>query len=97
MPPSSCSAPSATATPDWPTILHRAEVTKGAFYYHFDTKEAVASAIIDESFQTVIDAANTVIESSSPALENVIRATFVVANVMETDRESRRASSSHNR
>jgi AcrR family transcriptional regulator len=66
-------------------ILHRAEVTKGAFYYHFDTKEAVASAIIDESFQKVRDAADAVIESSSPALENVIRATFVVANVMETD------------
>jgi AcrR family transcriptional regulator len=66
-------------------ILHRAEVTKGAFYYHFDTKEAVASAIIDESFQKVREAADAVIESSSPALENVIRATFVVANEMETD------------
>jgi AcrR family transcriptional regulator len=67
-------------------ILQHAEVTKGAFYYHFDTKEAVASAIIEESFQTVRDAADTVIESSSPALENVIRATFVVASVMESDR-----------
>ena len=67
-------------------ILQRAEVTKGAFYYHFDTKEAVASAIIEESFQTVRGAADTVIESSSPALENVIRATFVVASVMESDK-----------
>lgn len=66
-------------------ILQRAEVTKGAFYYHFDTKEAVASAIIDESFQTVIDAADAVIESSAPALENIIGATFVVANLMQTD------------
>ena len=66
-------------------ILQRADVTKGAFYYHFDTKEAVASAIIEESFQTVRDAADSVIESSSPALENVIRATFVVASVMESD------------
>jgi AcrR family transcriptional regulator len=55
-------------------ILHLAEVTKGAFYYHFDTKEAVASAIIDEGFQKVRDAADAVIESSSPALENIIRA-----------------------
>jgi AcrR family transcriptional regulator len=66
-------------------ILHLADVTKGAFYYHFDTKEAVASAIIDEGFQKVRDAADAVIESSSPALENIIRATFVVANVMETE------------
>lgn len=66
-------------------ILHRAEVTKGAFYYHFDTKEAVASAIIDDSFATITEAAGAVIESSSPALENIIRATFVVANIMATD------------
>ena len=66
-------------------ILQRAEVTKGAFYYHFDTKEAVASAIIDDSFATITEAAGAVIESSSPALENIIRATFVVANIMATD------------
>ena len=70
-------------------ILHRAEVTKGAFYYHFDSKEAVASAIIDEGFQKVDAASSAVIESSSPALENVIRATFVVARVIESDKAVR--------
>ena len=67
-------------------ILHRAEVTKGAFYYHFDGKEAVASAIIDEGFQKVDAVSSAVIESSSPALENIIRATFVVARCMESDK-----------
>ncbi len=86
MPPSSCSAELGYGDTGLAEILQRAEVTKGAFYYHFDTKEAVASAIIEESFQKVRDAADTVIESSSPALENVIRATFVVASVMESDR-----------
>ena len=70
-------------------ILQRAEVTKGAFYYHFDGKEAVASAIIEEGFQKVRGAADTVIESSGPALENVIRATFVVAGVVESDKAVR--------
>ena len=28
-------------------IVDRADVTKGAFYYHFATKEAVAAAIIE--------------------------------------------------
>ena len=67
-------------------ILARADVTKGAFYYHFESKEAVAAAIIDETFVKVADAAATVIESSSPALENIIRATFVVCDLMASDR-----------
>ena len=29
-------------------ILKRADVTKGAFYYHFEGKDQVADAIIDE-------------------------------------------------
>jgi AcrR family transcriptional regulator len=66
-------------------ILQRAEVTKGAFYYHFDSKEAVASAIIEEAFQKIRGAADAVIESSSPALQNVILATFAVARVTESD------------
>lgn len=70
-------------------ILVRADVTKGAFYYHFESKEAIASAIIDASFQTVVDAAATVIEPGAPALENIIRATFVVADAMDNDRTVR--------
>jgi AcrR family transcriptional regulator len=54
-------------------------LTKGAFCYHFDTKEAVASAIIEGSFQKLRGAADNVIESFSPALQNINRATFVVA------------------
>jgi len=29
-------------------IIDRAKITKGAFYYHFADKEAVAAAIIDD-------------------------------------------------
>ena len=29
-------------------IIERAEMTKGALYYHFDSKESLATAIIEE-------------------------------------------------
>ncbi len=67
-------------------ILQRADVTKGAFYYHFDSKEAVAAAIIDSTFHTFAEVSTAIIESSSPALENIIRATFAVADLTGTDR-----------
>ncbi len=44
-------------------ILQRADVTKGAFYYHFDSKEAVAAAIIDSTFHTFAEVSTP---SSSP-------------------------------
>ncbi|WP_167100010.1 TetR/AcrR family transcriptional regulator [Mycobacterium sp. DL592] len=66
-------------------ILARADVTKGAFYYHFESKEAVAAAIIDESVRRVSKASSAVIASSAPALENIIRSTFIVADVKATD------------
>ncbi|WP_328358436.1 TetR/AcrR family transcriptional regulator [Mycobacterium sp. NBC_00419] len=67
-------------------ILARADVTKGAFYYHFESKEAVAAAIIDETYVKIAGAATTIIESSAPAVENIVRATFVVADLMASDR-----------
>lgn len=70
-------------------ILAQAEVTKGAFYYHFDSKESVASAIIDEAFQKIVAASDAVIDSSSPSLEDIIAATFAVARVTTTDETAR--------
>ncbi len=37
-------------------IIERAELTKGALYYHFDSKEALATAIIEEGSETVLGA-----------------------------------------
>lgn len=67
-------------------ILQRADITKGAFYYHFDSEEAVAAAIIDDTYRKVAGVSTDIIESSSPALENIVRATFAVADLMATDR-----------
>ena len=35
-------------------IIERAEMTKGALYYHFDSKEALATAIIAEGANTAL-------------------------------------------
>jgi AcrR family transcriptional regulator len=67
-------------------IINRAGVTKGAFYYHFSTKESVAAAIIAEACGRIHElVVGTVQDSSSPALENFIRATFAVADRIRND------------
>lgn len=67
-------------------IIERAEMTKGALYYHFDSKESLAEAIIDESGASMRAAFHTITESASPALENLIHGVFVVADFTRTDK-----------
>jgi len=67
-------------------IINRAGVTKGAFYYHFSTKESVAVAIIGEAYSRIHElVVRTMQDTSSPALENFIRATFAVADRIRHD------------
>lgn len=67
-------------------ILARAHVTKGAFYYHFSTRESVASAIVEQGYERIRDlVAAILLESESPALENLIRSAFAVAECLRTD------------
>ena len=70
-------------------IIARAEMTKGALYYHFDCKEALAEAIIGDGGSSVLTAFRAISESSSPALENTIHGLFVVADFTRTDRIAR--------
>ena len=69
-------------------ILERADVTKGAFYYHFPTKESVAAAIIDIA-ESEFTATMVGILSSPPAVENLIRSTFVAVALHERNRLNR--------
>lgn len=73
-------------------IIERAEMTKGALYYHFDSKEALATAIIEEGANTALTAFRSISEPSSPALENMIHGVFVVADLMATDKMVRTGS-----
>lgn len=67
-------------------IIERADMTKGALYYHFDSKEALAEAIIEEGGASMLAAFHNITDSSSPALENLIHGLFVVCDFSRTDR-----------
>ncbi|GAT03322.1 ScbR family autoregulator-binding transcription factor [Mycolicibacterium fortuitum] len=67
-------------------IIARAEMTKGALYYHFDSKESLAEAIIDDGGSAMLGTFRVITETSSPALENTIHGLFVVADFTRSDR-----------
>ncbi len=75
----------------WGTIIERTGMTKGALYHHFDSKESLASAIIEEGADTLLVAFRNVCGVSSPALENMIHGTFTIANVVGSDKVVRAA------
>ena len=70
-------------------IIERAEMTKGALYYHFDSKEALATAIIEEGSANLDSAFRSITESSAPALESIIHGAFVVADQLSADKVAR--------
>ncbi len=73
-------------------IIERAELTKGALYYHFDSKETLATAIIEEMGSQLLKAFRDVAESSAPALESVIHGGFITTQIAQTDRVGRAGS-----
>jgi AcrR family transcriptional regulator len=72
-------------------IIERAGMTKGALYHHFDSKEALATAIIEQGASLTRDAFLHVCQSSSPALENMIHGVFVVTDLLICDKTARTA------
>jgi AcrR family transcriptional regulator len=67
-------------------IISHADVTKGSFSYHFDSKDAVATAIIEKSEEEFLESTIKVLSSpSSPALDNLIRSTFAVIHAHKHD------------
>jgi AcrR family transcriptional regulator len=72
-------------------IIERAGMTKGALYHHFDSKEALATAIIEQGTSLTRNAFRHVCESSSPALENMIHGVFVVTDLLISDKKAHTA------
>ena len=70
-------------------IIERAEITKGALFYHFDSREALGTAIIEEATGRVIGAFADIAQSSTPALENMIHGSFVVLGMIAHDKTAR--------
>ena len=67
-------------------ITARAQVTTGAFYYHFDSKEALAAAISEQGWPKAWAVFAKCTESPAPGLENVIVMTFALSNLMKNDK-----------
>src|ERR1700712_6108279 len=72
-------------------IIERAELTKGAFYYHFESKEALATAIIEEGGTTILDALRGAGQPTSPEMANIVSGLFCATDVITTDRIARAA------
>ncbi|MFI6930942.1 ScbR family autoregulator-binding transcription factor [Streptomyces sp. NPDC050287] len=60
-------------------VLERADVTKGALYFHFPSKESLAQAVLDE--QVPFGA----VPEQPCKLQEIIDMTFVVAQRLRTD------------
>ncbi len=72
-------------------IIERAQMTKGALYYHFDSKERLAAAILEEGGAALLDAFGEIDGSAAPALETMIHGSFVVAELMFANKTARTA------
>lgn len=66
-------------------VIEAAGVTKGAACYHFASKESVAVALVEEADTRIAETIASVLAHPGPALENLIRATFVIADLSQSD------------
>jgi AcrR family transcriptional regulator len=72
-------------------IIERAQLTKGALYYHFDSKEAVAAEIVTLGSERILAVFHAACESSAPAIENLMHSTFLLADHLADDKLARTA------
>ncbi|MGV0994023.1 MAG: TetR family transcriptional regulator [Mycobacterium sp.] len=73
-------------------VIARASVTKGSLYYHFATKEALAKAIVDQSYTDLTSVLPEIPSGngqSGTALENLIRGTFAMTDLALRDKRIR--------
>ncbi|MGE2725989.1 ScbR family autoregulator-binding transcription factor [Mycolicibacterium pulveris] len=66
-------------------IIEHAELTKGALYYHFDSKQSLATAIIGDGNAILLRAFAGIMELSAPALERIIHGAFAIGDLLRTD------------
>lgn len=67
-------------------IIERAELTKGALYYHFDSKEALATVIIEEAMVLLHNVFQSARDSEHSAMESLIVGTFTTSDLLATNR-----------
>lgn len=67
-------------------ITTAANVTTGAFYYHFASKDALATAIVKEGWPKAVEVLDRWLDPATANLENVIVMTFALSELMKRDR-----------
>lgn len=67
-------------------IAERAQITGGTFYYHFDSKEALADAVIENGWPKARQILLGYTQARSPSLENVIVMTFEISDLLRRDK-----------
>ncbi|GAA5043201.1 TetR/AcrR family transcriptional regulator [Nocardia callitridis] len=66
-------------------IISQSNVTKGALYFHFGSKEELARAVVDQGNERMISECRGFFDSRVPALEACIGITYVVADLTMND------------
>ncbi|WP_104200060.1 ScbR family autoregulator-binding transcription factor [Cryobacterium sp. Y29] len=62
-----------------------AGVTKGALYFHFDSKEALAVAIITAQHEKSVDAGRQLLENNMPGLRALVSMSYELARQLRDD------------
>ncbi|MFF1574224.1 ScbR family autoregulator-binding transcription factor [Leifsonia sp. NPDC058292] len=66
-------------------IAAEASVTKGALYFHFQSKDEIAHAVIEQQHDRSFSAGAAIIEEGLPAIETMIRLCASLAEQLVTD------------
>lgn len=66
-------------------IVEAAALSKGAFYYHFNSKEEVATAIIDDYDNKLAATVLANIDPMAPTVADMVRSTFAVQELLCVD------------
>ncbi|WP_099024157.1 TetR/AcrR family transcriptional regulator [Mycolicibacterium palauense] len=66
-------------------VIQRSRLTKGAFYYHFNSKEALATALIADASAIVFNTFSEMADRAGmPALEKLLHSSFALADLVTT-------------
>lgn len=66
-------------------LISRSGLTKGAFYFHFSSKEQLALAVIDEKQRQWVDAVQAAIKAEPLAIDQLRQAAFALVRLHRDD------------
>lgn len=67
-------------------IAKAADLTAGAFYYHFKSKDDLGTAIVEQAWPNLAEALRTCMTSPGSGMESVVNTVFAVAEIINRDK-----------